>query len=158
MEKASTGGGTRALWTRDRVKRLEFKCPLMAGFSVPWGVAENVGLGRPGGGSGIRTHDTVSRIHAFQASAFSHSAIPPSLACRRTRMPGSACALRALARQRTNGGGAALPSGARTIVKAPCLASDQGRAGRPAREPVAPSKAHRNGRVGGAIELLRGTE
>src|SRR5688572_8009977 len=31
----------------------------------------------PGGGSGIRTHDTVSRIHAFQASALSHSAIPP---------------------------------------------------------------------------------
>src|SRR3979411_1558541 len=33
-----------------------------------------------GGGSGIRTHDTVSRIHAFQASAFSHSAIPPRVA------------------------------------------------------------------------------
>src|SRR5947207_12658894 len=32
---------------------------------------------RNGGGSGIRTHDTVSRIHAFQACAFSHSAIPP---------------------------------------------------------------------------------
>src|SRR5436190_4541668 len=32
---------------------------------------------KPGGGSGIRTHDTVSRIHAFQACAFSHSAIPP---------------------------------------------------------------------------------
>jgi hypothetical protein len=31
----------------------------------------------PGGGSGIRTHDTVARIHAFQACAFSHSAIPP---------------------------------------------------------------------------------
>src|SRR5262249_20298734 len=31
----------------------------------------------PGGGSGIRTHDTVSRIHAFQACALSHSAIPP---------------------------------------------------------------------------------
>src|SRR5215204_1407491 len=30
-----------------------------------------------GGGSGIRTHDTVARIHAFQAGAFSHSAIPP---------------------------------------------------------------------------------
>ena len=30
-----------------------------------------------GGGSGIRTHDTVSRIHAFQACALSHSAIPP---------------------------------------------------------------------------------
>src|SRR5215467_4445998 len=29
----------------------------------------------PGGGSGIRTHDTVSRIHAFQACALSHSAI-----------------------------------------------------------------------------------
>src|ERR1700740_1612714 len=34
-------------------------------------------LRRSGGGSGIRTHDTVSRIHAFQASAFSHSAISP---------------------------------------------------------------------------------
>src|SRR5215467_15338151 len=32
-----------------------------------------------GGGSGIRTHDTVSRIHAFQACALSHSAIPPGL-------------------------------------------------------------------------------
>src|SRR3984957_15165759 len=37
-------------------------------------------LCRTGGGSGIRTHDTVSRIHAFQASAFSHSAIPPRVA------------------------------------------------------------------------------
>src|SRR6266436_2427803 len=37
---------------------------------------------RGGGGSGIRTHDTVSRIHAFQASAFSHSAIPPRVAAR----------------------------------------------------------------------------
>ena len=33
--------------------------------------------GHDGGGSGIRTHDTVARIHAFQACAFSHSAIPP---------------------------------------------------------------------------------
>jgi hypothetical protein len=32
---------------------------------------------RLGGGGGIRTHDTVSRIHAFQACAFSHSATPP---------------------------------------------------------------------------------
>ena len=31
-----------------------------------------------GGGSGIRTRDTVARIHAFQACAFSHSAIPPT--------------------------------------------------------------------------------
>src|SRR5580700_2008542 len=38
---------------------------------------ENGLRGGTGGGSGIRTHDTVSRIHAFQASAFSHSATPP---------------------------------------------------------------------------------
>lgn len=31
-----------------------------------------------GGGRGIRTPDTVSRIHAFQACAFSHSATPPA--------------------------------------------------------------------------------
>jgi integrase len=30
-----------------------------------------------GGGSGIRTHDTVSGVPAFQASALDHSAIPP---------------------------------------------------------------------------------
>jgi hypothetical protein len=40
------------------------------------GAGERVANGS-GGGSGIRTHDTVSRIHAFQASAFSHSATPP---------------------------------------------------------------------------------
>src|SRR5262245_43809577 len=33
-----------------------------------------------GGGSGIRTHVTVSRKHAFQACAFSHSATPPDWA------------------------------------------------------------------------------
>src|ERR1700735_5077888 len=31
-----------------------------------------------GGGGGIRTRDTVSRIHTFQACAFSRSATPPS--------------------------------------------------------------------------------
>ena len=30
-----------------------------------------------GGGDGIRTHDTVSCIHAFQACAFDRSATPP---------------------------------------------------------------------------------
>src|SRR5690242_7701251 len=30
-----------------------------------------------GGEGGIRTHDTVSRIHAFQACALSHSATSP---------------------------------------------------------------------------------
>src|SRR5689334_1784589 len=33
--------------------------------------------GKNGGESGIRTHDRVSPIHAFQACAFSHSAISP---------------------------------------------------------------------------------
>jgi hypothetical protein len=33
-----------------------------------------------GGGSGIRTRDTVSRIHTFQACAFNRSATPPYLA------------------------------------------------------------------------------
>jgi hypothetical protein len=31
-----------------------------------------------GGETGIRTLDTLSRIHAFQACAFSHSAISPA--------------------------------------------------------------------------------
>gem|GEM_PF-4610314 len=30
-----------------------------------------------GGGDEIRTHDTVARIHTFQACAFSRSATPP---------------------------------------------------------------------------------
>jgi hypothetical protein len=34
-------------------------------------------LNRAGGEGGIRTHDTVSRIHAFQACALSHSATSP---------------------------------------------------------------------------------
>ena len=42
-----------------------------------WLRPENGFWKRLGGGSGIRTHDTVSRIHAFQASALSHSATPP---------------------------------------------------------------------------------
>jgi hypothetical protein len=33
-----------------------------------------------GGGRGIRTLDTVSRIHTFQACAFNHSATPPQYA------------------------------------------------------------------------------
>ena len=38
-----------------------------------WGILK----GRNGGEIGIRTRDTLSRIHAFQACAFSHSAISP---------------------------------------------------------------------------------
>src|SRR5271166_2219809 len=41
---------------------------------------QGVSLGKEasrGGGGGIRTRDTVSRIHTFQACAFSRSATPP---------------------------------------------------------------------------------
>ena len=34
---------------------------------------------KTGGGSGIRTHDTVARIAVFKTAAFVHSAIPPLL-------------------------------------------------------------------------------
>ena len=43
------------------------------------------GESRNGGGGGIRTRDTVSRIHTFQACAFSHSATPPQRTQGRTR-------------------------------------------------------------------------
>ena len=36
-------------------------------------------IAKDGGGRGIRTLDTVARIHAFQACAFSHSATPPMI-------------------------------------------------------------------------------
>ena len=32
---------------------------------------------KTGGGSGIRTHDTVAHIAVFKTAAFVHSAIPP---------------------------------------------------------------------------------
>jgi hypothetical protein len=50
-----------------------------------------------GGGSGIRTRDTVSGIHTFQACAFNHSATPPAAdrAPERARgLPGAARAAR----------------------------------------------------------------
>src|SRR5262249_9641695 len=57
-------------------------------FSRPKTSAKSAGFGSPGapevrrpnlagGESGIRTHGTVSRTHAFQACALSHSAISP---------------------------------------------------------------------------------
>lgn len=39
---------------------------------------------RYGGQRGIRTLDTLSRIHAFQACAFNHSATCPSFCSRRS--------------------------------------------------------------------------
>src|SRR6185437_9627945 len=56
--------------TRARIKRLN--CGY---FSGGWETAANKGEHRYGGESGIRTHGTVSRTHAFQACALSHSAI-----------------------------------------------------------------------------------
>src|SRR5579871_2747135 len=51
-----------------------------------------------GGGGGIRTRDTVSRIHTFQACAFDRSATPPGLrpgatlpAARRTIVGSAGC-------------------------------------------------------------------
>ena len=40
----------------------------------------NIGRKWSGGESGIRTHVRVSPKHAFQACAFSHSAISPAVA------------------------------------------------------------------------------
>jgi hypothetical protein len=59
----------QTLWLR--------KGPWIQRFGMIW--RTETGCGEPffGGGSGIRTHVTVSRKHAFQACAFSHSAIPP---------------------------------------------------------------------------------
>ena len=49
-------------------------------------------LGQSGGESGIRTHGTVSRTHAFQACALSHSAISPdALSWRRIGFFASGC-------------------------------------------------------------------
>src|SRR5262250_2568409 len=53
--------------------------PVSVGFLDCQGSLAHTAKQSVGGGSGIRTHDTVSRIHAFQACALSHSAIPPKL-------------------------------------------------------------------------------
>src|SRR5262245_20184720 len=76
-----------------------------------------------GGGSGIRTHDTVARIHAFQACAFSHSAIPPD---GRTIDTGFSSAS-ALARRGTGGKPMALPQSLCTMARADgrALATDR---------------------------------
>src|SRR5262249_14425160 len=57
-------------------------------LSVPcWGACSLVVL--LSGGGGIRTHVTVSRKHAFQACAFSHSAPPPYPPCTVSRRMGA---------------------------------------------------------------------
>ena len=55
---------------RDLVAHPEHRQMFLRSRSNPGGVH--------GGESGIRTHGTVSRTHAFQACALSHSAISPA--------------------------------------------------------------------------------
>lgn len=60
-----------------------------------------------GGGSGIRTRDTVSRIHTFQACAFNRSATPPEgrfLPCAGAGCNDSAMVERAQKKRRPRGG------------------------------------------------------
>ena len=58
----------------DKARRLSHYIPYNQG--IMWAVLDGIGQ-VSGGGSGIRTHDTVTRIHTFQACAFNHSATPP---------------------------------------------------------------------------------
>ena len=67
-----------------------------------------------GGGRGIRTLDTVSRIHAFQACAFSRSATPPAPA---------GCRIRA---HYSQGGEADNSQSRRVRRKSPALRDDPG--------------------------------
>src|SRR5262245_45701220 len=50
---------------------------LNSGFYLSFRMVANICERDVDGGSGLRTHVTVSRKHAFQACAFSHSATPP---------------------------------------------------------------------------------
>jgi hypothetical protein len=60
-----------------RGPELESEMAANIGLIGPNLVERTAGCGQAGGESGIRTHGTVSRTHAFQACALSHSAISP---------------------------------------------------------------------------------
>src|SRR5664279_236645 len=62
---------------RSEVQRLISGCCKHRAFTRSKISTESRSQRDGGGGSGIRTHVTVSRKHAFQACAFSHSATPP---------------------------------------------------------------------------------
>ena len=66
----------------------------LADFLWGKGRTQNTGKCTSGGGSGIRTRDTVSRIHTFQACAFNHSATPPQSAFARPAGPPNLSAMR----------------------------------------------------------------
>jgi hypothetical protein len=55
----------------------DVKVAIFADFSEGLWTPGDMRIQPSGGGGGIRTHVTVSRKHAFQACAFSHSATPP---------------------------------------------------------------------------------
>gem|GEM_PF-2354797 len=56
------------------------KAPKIKVIALHWGIEWNGGEQGIGGGRGIRTPETVSRLHALQACAFNHSATPPRCA------------------------------------------------------------------------------
>ncbi len=58
---------------------------IIAGFRQPGWSKMVLDKQGSGGEGGIRTLDTVSRIHAFQACAFNHSATSPAACARRTQ-------------------------------------------------------------------------
>src|SRR5215831_2290447 len=63
-------------WRQQRTEMIRL-VGLVQGALCAFGRSETQFRTKAGGGSGIRTHVTVSRKHAFQACAFSHSATPP---------------------------------------------------------------------------------
>jgi hypothetical protein len=65
---------------------------------------QNEGIG---GESGIRTHETLTSLHAFQASAFNHSAISPQAVWNARTIPIAACI--ATEPEKCRGGPASLP-------------------------------------------------
>jgi hypothetical protein len=62
---------------RSGVRSSNEKSLLLQGLIAREFIQRIRGPGQYGGESGIRTHGTVSRTHAFQACALSHSAISP---------------------------------------------------------------------------------
>ena len=62
---------------RLEIRNSNQKSLLMLGLIANILAQRTGGCSDAGGESGIRTHGTVSRTHAFQACALSHSAISP---------------------------------------------------------------------------------
>src|SRR5271170_4342606 len=76
MELADHTGFPVGEWRLIAVREVGSNGGLVHGF-VSLSNKSPIKTVRYGGGGGIRTRDTVSRIHTFQACAFSRSATPP---------------------------------------------------------------------------------